>query len=89
MNVEEKNEKKDGLVICYGVICLHSCSVEKPDCDPTRLLDGVVEELAEETDSDEEVVKEGIPGPEEADMLNNQKLEGDCTLVKHTYAGDH
>ena len=62
--------------------------MEKPDCDLTRSLDGDVdEELAEEMDSDKEVVKdgagEGIPGPEEATMLNNQELEGDCILVKH------
>ena len=42
---------------------------EKPDCDITRSLDRVVDkELAEETDSDKEVIedgaKEGIPGPE-------------------------
>ena len=60
--------------------------MKKPDCDLTRSLDGVVdEESAEKTDSDEEViedaVEEGIPGPEEADMLNNQELEGDCILV--------
>ena len=58
---------------------------KKPDCD---LTDGVVDkELVEETDSDEEVIEdgaeEGILGPEEADMLNNQELEGDCNLVEH------
>jgi len=64
----------------------------KPDHDLTRSLDGVVhEESAEETDGDEdgdeEVVEEGdeegIPATEEADMSNNQELEGDCILVKH------
>ena len=68
--------------------CLHSCLVKKPDCDLTRSLDRVVDkESAEETDSDKEVIKdgaeEGIPGPEEANVLNNQELEGDYILVKH------
>ena len=57
--------------------------MKKPNCDLTRSFDGVVDKKsAEETDSDKEVIKdgtkEGVPGPEEADMLNNQKLEGDC-----------
>ena len=68
--------------------CCHFCLVKKPDCDLTRSLDRVVnKESAEETDSDEEVIKngaeEGIPGPKEAKMLNNQELEGDCILVEH------
>ena len=68
--------------------CCHFCLVKKPDCDLTRSLDRVVnKESAEETDSDEEVIKnsaeEGIPGPKEAKMLNNQELEGDWILVEH------
>ena len=68
--------------------CLCSCSVKKPDCDLTRFLDRVVDkESTEETNSDKEVVEdgaeEGIPGPEEAKMLNNQELEGDCILVEN------
>ena len=58
----------------------------------TRSLDGVVDkELAEETeggeDSSEDIIKEGakegIPATEEADMSNNQELEGDCISAKH------